>query len=364
MIASFGECFTAGLARVAKPVQGNPNYASILGNRVDRFMDNYAVPESDSLGRLVGRALENKKYFRNGVVPGGAVSYGRSRNNRREFAFLRSFLRRKGLDSRLFNTGYVQSGSNQRVRDHRPLLEMLTEQLDVYEKTKSSLSPSTVFQLSNYTHAYLSWSRTLRNDGGKPRVLLFANDHSPNQVACSMVAKELGIPRIYIQHAEVTALFPHLDFEIAILRNEASREIYEQAGPVPAGTFSISREKEPFRAAEFSRALLGQPLVGIYLTAQVEWSGVRRVLEMIAANSEVRGVFLKPHPGLSKQLVARECPGVSIEYDIPGIPHIAVVANSSVVVELLHRSIPVFQNYGMDSVPDDYYGFSRDRYCA
>ena len=359
MIASFGECFTTGLARVAKPVQGNPNYADILGSRVDRFMENYAVPEPDSLGGMVGRALENKRYFRNGVVPGAAVSYGRSRNNRREFNFLRSFLGRQGLDSQLFNAGYVQFSSSRRVCDDRSSLRVLAKQLDAYENSQPPLSPSTVFQLSNYTHAYLSWSKNLRDSAGSPRVLLFANDHSPNQVACSMVAKELGIPRIYMQHAEVTKLFPDLDFEIAILRNEASREIYEQAGPLPTGSFSISREKEPFRVSEFSLALSGRPLVGIYLTAQVEWSGVRRVLDEVDSNSRVRGAFLKPHPGMPRQLVARECPGARIEYEIPSISHIAVVANSSVVVELLHRSIPVFQNYGMDSVPDDYYGFSR-----
>lgn len=359
MNARFGECFTLGLARVAKPVQGNPNYADILGKRVDRFMDGVGEVESDSLGRLVSRALENKRYFLNGLLPGGAVSYGRSRNNRREFSFLQSFLERKGLDSRIFNAGFIQFSSNGRVRDDWPLMEVLAEALDAYEDSRRRLTAPTVFQLSNYTHAYLSWSKNLRNAAGVPRVMLFANDHSPNQVACSMVAKELGIPRIYIQHAEVTALFPALDFEIAILRNEASRGVYKQAGPVPAGSFSISRETKPFRVSAFSDAVSGRPVVGIYLTAQVEWAGVRLALDMARGNPEVRDVFVKPHPGLPKHLVAQNCPDVRIEHEIPEIPHVAVVANSSVVIELLHRSIPVFQYYRMDSVPDDYYGFSR-----
>ena len=153
-------------------------------------------------------------------------------------------------------------------------MDVLAGYLDSYEKAHPPLSESTLFQFANYTLAYLSWSRVFRDGAGLPRVMLFANDHSPNQVACSMVAKELQIPRIYIQHAEVTTLFPDLDFEISILRNEASREIYRQAGSIPEGCFCISREETPFQVSEFSKAMASEPIVGIYLTAQVEWGSL------------------------------------------------------------------------------------------
>jgi hypothetical protein len=163
---------------------------------------------------------------------------------------------------------------------------------------------------------------------------------------------------MYIQHAEVTSLFPTLDFDISILRNRASLEIYQEIGPIAGDAYVVSREEMPFEPARFDLAISSDIRVGVYLTSQVDWSGVRRVVSSLRENSGVGHVFIKPHPSQSLARIEQECPSVAVETRVPVDPHVAVVANSSVVIELLHRSVPVFQYYGMDSVPADYYGFS------
>lgn len=356
--------FKEGLARVAKPVQSNPNYADILGDRLGPFFQKYSsagfsdpLPRNEALA-VLDRTLLEKRVSIHCLPPGFAVAFGKTKNNLREFSFLRAFLSRHGLDSRIFNSGLIRPSYQSTRADHSAAFPTIRTGFREFLETHPETSSATLFQLINFVHAYLGWSASLRHPDARPRVLVLANDHSPNQVACSMVAKELHIPRIYLQHAEVTTAFPPLDFEISILRNQASLETYAEAGAPSGEAYVVSRESSPFDIAEFAKALRSPATVGVYLTAQVDWTGVRHVLGQLSLNGDVSSVFIKPHPSQSKERLHQELPGIAIENDIPQTPHVAVVANSSVVIELLHRSIPVFQFYGMDTVPDDYYGFS------
>ena len=42
---------------------------------------------------------------------------------------------------------------------------------------------------------------------------------------------------------------------------------------------------------------------------------------------------------------------------VPEFDHVAIVANSSVVIELLDVGIKVYQCFSLDDIPKDYYGF-------
>ncbi len=356
--------FEEGLNRVAKPVLSNPRYEDILGTRVDTFFDRYAtvMPKgrisSEQALAILDRTLCKKRALIQILPPRLAVAYGRTSNNLREFGFLKSFLRRNGLDDRLFNSAFVQPKPSSKLSEQGRLVGIVREGFADFVSKKEVGRPA-LFQLINYVHAYLSWSHSFQYAGSPPRVLVFANDHSPLQVACSMVAKELGLPRIYIQHAEVTTAFPELDFEVSILRNRASLQTYQEIGQFSGHVHVVSREETPLNLSGFATANSDEVTVGVYLTAQVDWHGVQRAIERLKGNGQVRSLFVKPHPSIPVQQVQQECPSVPVSTGVPEQPHIAVVANSSVVIELLHRGIPVFQYYGMDAVPDDYYGFSR-----
>lgn len=358
--------FKLGLYRVAKPIEGNPNYHEILGGRVDAFLEKYsfnevAEPVSAEVAlEILVNVLQTKYLYEFFVPPKVALAFGKTRNNLREFKFLQQFLIRHGFDGRILNSGVIPPRlTSISAVANAAVIDCVSRDFFDYCRKAQGVSKPLLYQLINYVQGYLSWRHTFeRDEQYLPRVLVLANDHSPGQVASSMAARERGISRIYVQHAEVSGAFPPLDFELSILRNAASRKIYESNGVNDAEVFAVTRESSPFLLPCLPASNRGVD-VGVYTTSQVNWEGVRQLLERLSTNPEVSRVFLKPHPSTRLSRVQSECPGVSAVYETPTEPHIAVVANSSVVIELLHHGIPVVQFYGMDSVPDDYYGFSR-----
>ena len=357
------DTFYDGLSRVARPIEFNANYNEILGNRLNQFFQRYGfdidtetLTPDDALATL-DRSLVKRRNAMQMTPPRAAVAWGKTRNNLREFNFLRRILRRNDLDDKIFNVSHHRLQRSEYISsiDCMPDLRALFRQ---FVQSNWSISPAALFQLINYVHAYVNWLATFWDASFRPRVLIVANDHSPNQVGSTAVAAGLKIPTIYIQHAEVTAAFPPLAFSLSILRNHASLKAYESVGPPSGSIHIVSRDDTPFAPQRFSEASSGHVEVGIYLTAQVVWAGVREALKKLQANSGVKSVFVKPHPSLPLQVLAAKLPGVIFKRDIPANPHIAVVANSSVVVELIHQGNIVFQYFGMDTVPRDYYGFS------
>src|SRR5690606_10483271 len=98
---------------------------------------------------------------------------------------------------------------------------------------RSDVSASIVYQQILYSRSLLAFALAFAApDAVRPAALVQANDHSPVRVALSMVMKALGVPRVYLQHAEVTEHFPELDFEYSVLRNRQSLKTYESIGPV------------------------------------------------------------------------------------------------------------------------------------
>lgn len=83
------------------------------------------------------------------------------------------------------------------------------------------------FALTDYLDTYgyyfvgSLWLKKLR-----PRVIVIASDHSAPNRALMKAAMDLGIRTVYIQHAPVTADFPPLEFDIALLEGAISQERY------------------------------------------------------------------------------------------------------------------------------------------
>lgn len=360
--------YKEGLQRVAKIVLSNPNYRDVVGERVGGFFDAIGFREAggnlspgEALSAL-DRILYDRRVIRFTLPPRAAVAFGKTRNNIREFAFLRALLSGYGLDPRVFNTGLIPPEStNINVKELGRVVGSVRNCFVSYSKELEVLPPALILQLVNYSLAYLSWQWNFTVGWQvMPRVIVLANDHSPAQVACSIAAKEQGLPRVYMQHAEVSEAFPPLDFDVSLLRNRQSQRIYEEAGPIGGRVHVVGRERGEFNPRGYQAAVEEPCEIGLYLTAQTDWQGVHLALERLSVNKRVGSVFIKPHPAMPVRKVCEVCPpGVHVCVEVPERPHVAVVANSSVVIELLHRGIPVFQFYGMDSIPDDYYGFSR-----
>lgn len=192
---------------------------------------------------------------------------------------------------------------------------------------------------------------------------IVANDHSPASVAISMVAKELNIKRVYLQHAAVSKIFPHLDFEYAILRDYSSYEIYKSIGISSKCRVIIQpRFLENFKYDNLKKNLKelqsNKVKIVIYLTSVFDNNKLLHAVQELKNNVLVDSVSIKPHPRIkSSQLLALSNEGIDIVTNVSRDIHLAIVSNSSVVIELLHAGVPVMQCFELDPFEEDYYTF-------
>ena len=188
--------------------------------------------------------------------------------------------------------------------------------------------------------------------------LVQANDHWPTRVAVSTVMKSLGVPRLYLQHAQVSPAFPPLDYEFSVLYNERSLRTYRDIAPTNGKIFVIGRETADVPKAPLELDRQGPCDVVIYPTARVDMNGLKKVVQALLQNPGVHKVQIKRHPR-ANQVFPSDFSGLSVEItdDHPAHDHVAIVGNSSVALELVSLGTPVYQCFEIDFVTRDYYAF-------
>ncbi len=80
-------------------------------------------------------------------------------------------------------------------------------------------------------------------DQGRPRCIIFANDHIPEMRALLWAAKRRDIPTVYLQHASVSEHFPPLRFDLNLLEGQDSLDKYRKCGPVEGEVRMIGMPK-------------------------------------------------------------------------------------------------------------------------
>lgn len=292
----------------------------------------------------------------------GLACEGSTHNNLREFAFFERIC--PDVKANLSASNYSNCAGVKRSKlgeAHKAALSAILADVEAFYRARSEISASLVHQQILYSRSFLSFLIAFSSSGAvKPTALIQANDHSPVRVALSMVMKGMGIPRVYLQHAEVTQHFPELDFEFSVLRNEHSRQVYSSIGPLTGKVYVIPRETSDFARDRLSTQRGKGVNVVIYPTSRIDVDGLRRVLAELESNDAVAQIFIKQHPGSRTALNELVNSSTALLVDsVPTEDHIALVGNSSIVIELLHRGIPVYQNFDFDPVLPDYYGFVR-----
>lgn len=305
----------------------------------------------------------NKKKIKKLEFVNGSVSinaFGSTDNNKKEFEWFEKIAAKGSLNLFLYNAALFKHCEE---HEFSLLNEEIQSVLTAYDKIVNVEKPLAIVTFNSYLifiDAFFSCLYGIRSIKFKnmPFVVV-ANDHSPQPVAFSMVAKLYKIPRIYLQHAEVSNYFPELDFDISILRNENSVNIYNKIG--------ISKKNKVFVLSRFDRAFNKEKLsrfpgtianVCIYLTGNTIIDKVLVLINKLKSNGNVNQVYIKPHPRTPQKEIAKiKKIGINVCYDWHSIEHIAICLNTSMVTELLHAGIKTYQIFGYDRSVDDYYGF-------
>ncbi len=351
-----------GLGRFTTIIDANPNYHTILNRRgpdpeLDFFDTDADVAEKASRAIEICRKRLSTPPFRT-IRPSTEIGYyGSTDNNIREFHFISEvsgipFLNKQ---ENYYNLERLRAPSSD---DATTLIDVMMKDIEAFYWARATISQSLLRQQILYSRSYLSFSLSFRDPKAvKPKLFVVANDHSPVQVALSMTMKDAGVPRMYVQHAEVSSSFPPLDFEISVLRNQVSLETYKRIGPISGSAFVIAREISPPNA-ERLKVLRGKPIRAVvYPTARVIPDSINRLVAALNQNPDIEGVAVKPHPGSSPPLDEVLAEPAEMLSSLPDTDHIAIVGNSSIVVELLRKGVPVYQNFDFDPVMRDYYGF-------
>jgi hypothetical protein len=355
-----------GMNRVCSVIDGNPDYDALMAYRIEGsewapFADGIDVADKRqaALETFESKIRRGSLKVIKPTFPGFCCE-GRTNNNLREFAFFERLCASSGI--RLFN--YSDCATETVVLSDGQLndaVEILIDDAKQFYAERSDISASVVYQQILYSRSLLAYALAFSSpDAVRPAALVQANDHSPVRVAMSMVMKALGVPRVYLQHAEVTRYFPELDFEYSVLRNRQSLSIYQEVGPVSGKVYVIPRQEDPFAREALSKRRTEGVAVVIYPTSRVLVPELCTLARILSDNVAVGSVSIKPHPGAPAiDLEALTPTRVRIVTEVPHEDHIAIVGNSAVAIELIHRGIPVYQCFTFDPIAPDYYGFVR-----
>lgn len=198
--------------------------------------------------------------------------------------------------------------------------------------------------------------------------LVVANDHAPLPVGMFYAAKELDIPVCYFQHAAVNSEFPPLKYDLSILHDRHSLDMYIKAGSISPFIDSsnicyVTRFSEDFGGLKIQSTEIRN--VGIGLSFDTNIDELVLLIKDIISCDGVASVILRRHPrderSYSRVLDAFGSSVFFVDDDSFFCKiDIAIVGNSGMSIDCLHKGVATFYHGALDNFSDDYYGFVRD----
>lgn len=367
-MADLLETIVAGMNKVASVIESNAGYDHILGDRLDK--PEYLAIAANSSGALIDIPAMSELFTRSihshrprvfevpeALLSSRLLSFGSTANNRREILHLKEMFERSHISLEIPNLCDFrhQKSDSEFIK----LRETICLGFDQFVSSRSGITRGLLHQLLNYGRFFLAAYETLGKSSSECFVV--ANDHSPAPVAYAKVASYFEKKVIYIQHAEVTKNFPVLDFDLSILRNRVSKEIYSTIGS-PKGKVLISpRSQLSFDREEIATiraSLMNTDAIPAYIypTSVSSVDEVSKLYESLEANPHVSRTAVKLHPSVKDEDLYLQ-KGMQVEKLTPTYAHLAVCGNSSVAIELLASGSLVYQCFDLDQIAPDYYGF-------
>lgn len=232
--------------------------------------------------------------------------------------------------------------------------------LFVFISRRIRLNTTSLHYSLQYTYSFLFYFFNFSSQKRLlPMVAILSNDHTPRYLAASKVLKYFGVYRIYMQHGAVSDLFPKLDFELSVLWNEKSREIYG-VDHDKRKVLTISRNIE---SSDSFKNKDNSDNVIVFLTSLPNITNVNLLIKKLNKCSNVGSVYLQPHPR-TKSLNEVEGDFEFINsYKNQHKRFFALVGNSSIALELSLAGVTTFQCFDLDDIGNDYYGFVSDGIC-
>jgi len=197
----------------------------------------------------------------------------------------------------------------------------------------------------------------------RPRLVVFANDHIPDARSFILACKNLGVNTAYIQHGSVSKFFPPLEFNLALLESQYSKDIYKLSEETRPRIELIGIPKldvEIFKTKKRTKI----KTVGVAINQNDDLPKVEKLLEVLTHSGYK--VILRKHPADIRKITSK----VNIQdgnnigvFDFIHASDFIIASDSSIHVEansLLCRSI--YFKMHSNHKKYDYYGYVKNDY--
>lgn len=199
------------------------------------------------------------------------------------------------------------------------------------------------------------------------KLVVIANDHAPLPIGLIYASKQNSIPVCYFQHAPVNSQFPPLQYDLSILHDRHSLEMYKSACLLSKQFDStnvcfLSRFKSDFQPIRIP--FLSHLSIGIGLSFDTSKSALLELINNLNSRFCVERFVLKRHPrDRSSYKYLRNLNLDNIQFidddNFFNTVDFAIVSNSGITIDCLHNGLPTFYWGKLDDFTDDYYGFVR-----
>lgn len=131
-------------------------------------------------------------------------------------------------------------------------------------------------------------------DTGRYRVAVMSSYSNPWGIALNIAARRRGIPVVHVMHGEPVWPVPRLDFDLAIVNNQASYELLLRAG------CRIDRVIVRSATARYRPLPIALPqrniTIGLFLSKQPRKERVISWIRGLLAGDGVESIRVRPHP--------------------------------------------------------------------
>ncbi|MEC8024072.1 MAG: hypothetical protein VX223_09060 [Myxococcota bacterium] len=297
-------------------------------------------------------------------------SVGRYRNEERQFAFVQQCA---GVD-----IGRVQITTSAAMRSEsiRDLLNLLMSPAEVigglrlihrYGESSDFLVSCRVAATVGYTARF----RRILSRHTNLDAIIVSSDTNPYATSICEVARDMGIPRVYITHGHMPSGPPRVDFDLWLLDGPELKKVYDRVAPVQGAIAYKGAEGtyQPLRVHGLKRRRLA---VGYFASLLVDWEETAKVIQSIRATLNPSKILIRFHPNQTIRDPAAHTffaqsediklsDGETLLTDDADQCDLVFAGNSSCHLTLLKYGTPTVYVPGLDIVPHDFYGFLRDR---
>ena len=199
---------------------------------------------------------------------------------------------------------------------------------------------------------------------GKPKALVFSNDHNLKNRALLIAAKHLNIPTIYIQHAAVTKYFPPLSFDLNLLEGQDTLDKYLACGPINGKVSLIGMTKldEFHQNRTFKKTI---EHIGICANILDDKDRLMNLIDLLETQFPNLKISFRPHPrdirtfDLGNKVSFSDAKKTPIFEFLQSVDLI-IASNTSSHLEACLLNIPsIYYKFSEDLI-HDYYGFVKN----